>query len=226
MNNEFDELIDKDIQDEISNMTPRQKAGELAVIETEMQQEKNKASLEQESVEIEAIWKSAKVGTVLSLTEQNTLDNLIKVGSDPDKATKWITSLRGSGINSSDFNPRKAVEGHHLYPDKVYQQEATKQLKDDYIRGVVTNNPELPIDLIKQMSYATTKAEVSMLFAKYGTDLKEAIVDEVNGYLLQQSQATDLPRKLRAKISGLSAKNLEEARSKVKTAIRDYKGGY
>ncbi len=221
---DYEELIDQDIRDEVANMSPRQIEGELAVIKTELQQEKDRATAIEEDKAVDAIWKSAKVGTVLSLTEEDTLDGLIKVGADPDKATKWILTLRGSGIDSTDFNPKNAVEGHRLYPDTHYREEATKQLKNDYVRGIITNNPELPIELIQELSSATTKSQAAMLFAKYGSDLKEAVIDETNAYLLEQSQSFDLPLKLRAKIAGVSARNIEYAKQKVSSLIRNFKG--
>jgi len=224
MNNEFDELIDEDIRNEVSMMSPKQMKNELAVIEEELQQERDRETAIEEDKAVDAIWKSAKVGTVLSLTEQNTLDGLIKAGSDPDKATKWILTLRDSGIDSTDFNPKNAVEGHRLYPDTHYREEATKQLKNDYVRGIITNNPELPIELIQELSSATTKSQAAMLFAKYGSDLKEAVIDETNAYLLEQSQSFDLPLKLRAKIAGVFARNITEAKEKVSSLIRNFKG--
>lgn len=213
--------IDQDIAEEVSGMTSEQLRGELA----RMEREEESSILEEESKEItnRARELTAKPESVLTLTGQGTLDGLIKAGSSPDKALNWLIAQRKTGLDTNDLEPREAVSSQHLLPDKVYQEEAAKQLKNEYLNKAITDNPELPTSLIEELYHCQSKASAQMLLRKYELDTIAEAKDEGMRFILEQSQSFDLPAKLRARIAGLSVKNITEARAEVSELVRNFR---
>jgi len=219
MENSYEELVDADIRDEVAAMSHEEITAELE----RMNQEEEAVTLRQNSMEVDSVMKelTANPEVALTNTERSTLDGLVKSGADGNKAMAWIVTLRGSGIDSADFNPREAVEGQYLRPDAVYQEQAAKRLKDSFVNSAIAD--DLPIDLIKEMNHCQTKQQASEVLRGYREELITTAKDKANRYLLEQSQSFDLPMRLRSKISGVSARNLEEAKAKVDKLIKNYK---
>lgn len=227
MEENYESLVDKDIRDLVAGMSPEQIASEIARLEAEGEEEKRRGIAERESLEIASKVKeltSQKIGVLTNL-EKTTIDNLVRGGATPEKATQWVLDQRNIGLDVSDVNYAEVAKSQFLLPDSVYEEEAAKQLKNEFVNAAIMDNPELPTELIEELSHARSKEGARLLLRKFEQEQKDAIKNEANAYLLEQSQSFDLPLKLRARIAGLSVRNISEARAKVDSLIRNFKRG-
>lgn len=228
MENRIEQLteqgIDRDIAEEIAGMTKGELSEEAARLQREEEEEELNSSSIEESREIEDRAKelTAKPGAITTRQEQKALDGLLRFGANPDKALQWILRQRETGVNVADIEPREAVESQYLLPDAHYEREASKRLRNEFINKTIENR-ELPIELIKEMARSKTKGQAALLLREYNENLVENARDEGMKYILEQSQAFDLPVKLRRKIAGVQADNLEDAKNQVRELITNYR---
>lgn len=229
MEENYESLVDEDIRDEIANMTAEERATEVAKIEREEEAERVRIVAQRETTEItsKARELTAKPGDITTNTEQRALDNLIRAGGDGEKTRKWLIAQRQTGLDVLDIDAKQVVEGQYLMPDKVYYQQAESKLINEVALKFLETDTVLPQsqrdETFRQVSMARNLPEAKGLIKTAISEFKEKVAAEVAEYIHSQAQDNFLPARLKYKIAGLSAKNIDEAREAVERLIRNYR---
>jgi len=201
------EGIDTDIAEEIAGMSPEQLTAELSKVEANLADKETEAR----------IMELSKPSPYLTTTQADFLTELIKAGADVTKASEFV-----SNKDCHDLNAREVILGQKLFSDAVIKEEADKQLRNEYLNSVITNNPELPLRLIEELYRCKDKKTAIAMLKRFGEEQVGKRIDKANAYILRESQAFDLPMELRAKIAGIRAKDLQDAERQVTSLIANF----
>lgn len=203
MEDSYETLVDADIRQEVEGMTATEKA-EYLEGNTEVEERMKELS---------------KPSPYLTTSQKDFLYELIKGGAEPKKASMFVSS--NSCIDMP--TPREIISSQKLISDKEIREQANKELANSFVNSYLSEHPELPTDFRVELHRAASRVEAQVLLRKYELDTIAEAKDEGMRYILEQSQSFDLPIKLRRKIAGSSAKNIDEARAEVSKLIRNFR---